>query len=170
MTKNVFITGPPGIGKTAVIRRLLKDLTPLIVRGFFKEEIIENNVCKGFRIVTLDFQDQILGHVFIEGPHRVSGFGINVEGFENLVLPQLTISKEVDLFVLDAIGPMECISQKFCEQVKKIMNSSIPMIATLVGSETPGTLRLSSRKDVAILQVNHKNKEYIWKNILLELE
>ena len=170
MTKNVFITGPPGIGKTTVIKRLLKDLTPLIVKGFFKEEIIENNVCKGFRIVTLDFQDQILAHVFIEGPHRVAGFGINVEGFENLVLPQLKITKEVDLFVIDEIGPMECVSLKFCEQIKQIMNSSIPLIAALVGSEIPGIPKLKNRKDVALLQVNQKNKEYLWKNVLLELE
>ncbi len=170
MTKNIFITGPPGIGKTSLIKRLIKDLSPLIVRGFFKEEIIENNVCKGFRVVTLELRDQILGHVYIEGPHRMSGFGINIEGFEQLVLPQLKIAKEVDLYIIDEIGRMECLSRKFCEQVKQILNSPIPLIATLAGSEIPEIFRLKNRKDVSVLQVTPKNKDDLWKNVLLELE
>jgi len=170
MTKNVFITGPPGIGKTSLIKRLLKDLRPLIVRGFFKEEIIENSVCKGFRVVTLELKDQILGHVYIEGPHRLSGFGVNIEGFEKLVLPQLKIAREVDLFVIDEISRMECLSGKFCEQVRQIMNSPIPLIATLAGSEIPEMFDLKNRKDVAVLQVTQKNKEDLWKNVLLQLE
>jgi nucleoside-triphosphatase len=115
-------------------------------------------------------KDQILGHVYIEGPHRLSGFGVNIEGFEKLVLPQLKIAKEVDLFIIDEIGRMECLSRKFCEQVKQIMNSSIPLIATLAGSEIPDMFRLKNRKDVSVLRVTHKNKEYLWKNVLLELE
>ena len=170
MTKNIFITGPPGIGKTSLIKRLIKDLGPLIVRGFFIEEIIENNVCKGFRVVTMELRDQILGHVYIEGPHRMAGFGINVEGFEKLVLPQLKIAQEVDLYIIDEIGRMECLSGKFCEQVKQIMNSPIPLIATLAGSEIPDMFHLKNRKDVSVLQVTQKNKEHLWKNVLLELE
>jgi nucleoside-triphosphatase len=170
MTKNIFITGPPGIGKTGVIKHLVKDLAPLIMRGFVREEIIENNICKGFRIVTLDMQDQVLGHVYIEGPYRVAGFGVNVEGFENLVLPQLKIARNVDLFIIDEIGQMECISKKFCSQIEQIMNSSIPLIATLSGSGILDLLQLHKRKDMAILQVTRKNRDYIWKNILLELE
>ena len=170
MTKNIFITGPPGIGKTSLIKHLIKDLGPLIVRGFFKEEIVENDVCKGFRVVTLELRDQILGHVYIEGPHRLAGYGINVEGFEKLVLPELKIAREVDLFLIDEIGRMECLSTKFCEQVKQIMNSPIPLIATLAGSEIPELFSLKNRHDVALLQLTQKNKDYLWKNVLLELE
>jgi nucleoside-triphosphatase len=108
--------------------------------------------------------------MYIEGPHRIAGFGINIEGFENLVLPQLKIAKEVDLFIIDEIGKMECLSRKFCEQVKQIMNSPIPLIATLAGSEIPNIFRLKNRKDVSVLQITQKNKDYLWKNVLLELE
>jgi nucleoside-triphosphatase len=170
MNKNIFLTGPPGIGKTSIIKRLIKDLTPLIVRGFYKEEIIENNVCKGFRIVTFELHDQILGHLYIEGPHRVGGFGVNIEGFENLVLPQLKITQYVDLFIIDELGQMECLSRKFCEQVKQIINSPVPLIATLAGSEIQNMFRLKSRKDVSLLRVTHRNKNNLWKNVLLELE
>jgi len=170
MSKNIFLTGPPGIGKTSIIKRIIKDLTPLIIHGFYREEIIENNICKGFRIITLELHDQILGHIYIEGPHRVEGYGVNIEGFEKLVLPQLKITKGVDLFIIDEIGRMECLSRKFCEQVKQIINSPIPLIATMAGSEIPEIFRLKQRKDVSILQVTNNNKDYLWKNVFLELD
>ena len=49
MPHNVLIAGRPGIGKTALINRLYRDLTPLYIRGFYKEAIFENNILNSTR-------------------------------------------------------------------------------------------------------------------------
>lgn len=169
MPKNVILTGPPGVGKTGIIKRLLKDLNALIIHGFYKESIIENNICKGFRIITTDMKAQILAHQYIEGPHRVGEFGVNVEGFEKLVLPELRLNRGTELFIVDEIGKMECLSDLFCRNMYDIFASDYPLIATIASGSLPITQALKSRSDVVFIQVNQHNRESIWKNVLVEL-
>jgi nucleoside-triphosphatase len=169
MAKNVILTGPPGIGKTKVIKRLLKDLNALIVHGFYKEAIIENNVCKGFRTITTDLREQILAHQYIEGPNRVGEFGVNIEGFEKLVLPELVLNRGTELFIVDEIGRMECLSSAFCAQVRTILGSDYPLIATLASSAVVVFQELRSRNDIIFIQVTRGNRESIWKNVLMSL-
>ncbi len=169
MPKNVILTGPPGVGKTRIVKHLLKDLNALIVHGFYKESIIENNVCKGFRIITTDLREQILAHHYIVGPNRIGEFGINVEGFEKLVLPELTLNRGTELFIVDEIGEMECLSKSFCNQITNILDSDYPVIATLAHGAIPSMPEIKKRSDVVLIQVTNRNRESLWKNILLEL-
>jgi nucleoside-triphosphatase len=151
------------------VKRLLKDLIPLVVRGFYKEPIIEFNTLKGYRVITLDLKWQILAHVDIEGPERVENIGINIKGFEDLVLPQLSLFSGTELFIIDEIGRMECLSNKFCHQIGLIFDSRIPAIATGTPGQTAYLDKLKSRNDVTIIKINNKNRDLIWKDILLKL-
>jgi nucleoside-triphosphatase len=169
MPNNVFITGPPRIGKTTIIKHLIKDLKPLIMRGFFKECIIDNQICKGYRILTLDFREQVLAHIHFEGPDRIGEYGINIEGFENFVLPELEVIEDVELFIIDEISNMECLSKKFCIRVLQILESDIPLIASLSLSDIPEILDIKNRNDISILNVTYKNRNALWKKILLEI-
>ena len=85
MAKNVLIAGAPGIGKTSLISRLYRDLTPLLIRGFYKEAIQEYRILKGYRLATFDFQELILAHIHIIGPDRIGEFGLNLDGFNKLI-------------------------------------------------------------------------------------
>lgn len=169
MPNNVIISGPPGIGKTTIIKHLIKDLKPLVLRGFYKEEIIDYEICKGFRIITLDYNEQILAHIHFEGPDRIGEYGLNLEGFENLVLPELNIRDEVELFLIDEISRMECLSKRYCNQILKILNSKIPLIASLASADIPFITSIKQREDISLLHVTYKNRESLWKNILLEI-
>ena len=169
MPNNILIVGPAKIGKTTLIKRLLKDLIPLVVRGFYKEPIIESDIIKGYSIITLDLKWQILAHVDIEGPDRIENIGVNIDGFEQLVLPQLSLFAGTELFIIDEIGKMECLSKKFCQQVQLIFDSKIPSIATGTPGETPYLDELSNRNDVSIIKINNKNRNRLWKDILLQL-
>lgn len=169
MAKNVLIAGAPGIGKTSLISRLYRDLTPLFIRGFYKESIQEYRILKGYRLATFDFQELILAHIHIIGPDRIGEFGLNLDGFNRLITKQLTPDPKVELFLIDEIGLMECSSSQFSQMVIKIMNSKIPLIATLSSHEVLETLNINDREDISILNMTHKNRDTIWKNVMVEL-
>jgi len=169
MAKNVFIAGAPGIGKTSLISRLYRDLTPLFIRGFYKEEIQEYQILKGYRLATFDFQELILAHVHIVGPDRLGEFGLNLDGFNNLIKKQLKPDPEVELFLIDEIGLMECTSIQFRKMIKKILNSSIPLIATLPSHDVLDILKIKERKDIALINMTFKNRDSLWKNVMVEI-
>ena len=148
MAQNVLIAGAPGIGKTSLISRLHRDLTPLFIRGFYKEAIQEYQILKGYRLATFDFQELILAHIHIVGPDRIGEFGLNLDGFNELITHQLAPDPQVELFLIDEIGMMESTSLQFRHMILKVMNSKIPMIATLASHDVLDILKIKNRKDI----------------------
>jgi nucleoside-triphosphatase len=169
MPQNVLIAGAPGIGKTKLINHLYRDLNSLLIHGFHKEAIKENEVLKGYRIITFNYQELILAHVHIEGPDRYQDFGLNLDGFEKIVESEFVVSDPVELFMLDEVGPMECISKTFRHKFIEILDSEIPVIATLASIDLLGVLDLKKRKDISLLTMNHNNRDSMWKKVLVDI-
>ena len=131
MTQHILLTGLPGVGKTTVIKQLADSLTPYHPDGFFTQEIRENGIRKGFELVTLDGRSQLLSHVNIPGPHRVGRYGVDLAGFEALLEVMDLRHSPSQLVILDEIGKMECLSQRFIEEVKALLDSPKMLIATV---------------------------------------
>ncbi|TFH01517.1 MAG: hypothetical protein E4H13_04670 [Calditrichales bacterium] len=169
MPQNVLIAGAPGIGKTTLISRLYRDLTPLLVRGFYKEALHENQVIKGYHLRTFNFQELVYAHIHLEGPDRFGEFGLNKDGLDHLVTRELSTKSGTELFLIDEIGLMECQSVRFCRHIIEAMNSDIPLIATLASIDVLDVLDVKDRKDITLLKMNQKNKNSLWKTVLVEI-
>jgi len=168
MVNKVFITGINGIGKTTLVKRLYRDLSMLVVKGYYKESIVENDIIKGYRLITFDLEEQIIAHVHFVGPDRWSGFGINVSGFEKLVMPQIEYQK-ADLYMFDEIGFLECYSETFCQKFKDLINGPVPVIATFSNIRPVAFRELKKNKNVKLLHMTKENRKTLWKNVLVEL-
>ena len=62
--KNCLLSGPPGCGKTTVIRRLVERLGDLRLAGFYTEEVREQGQRVGFEAVSLSGRRALLVHVW----------------------------------------------------------------------------------------------------------
>jgi len=128
----ILLTGLPGCGKTTAIMKIIDTLGCEKVAGFYTQEIRQNNVRKGFSWKRLDGAAGTLAHINIKGPLRVGKYGVDVAGFEESVVPILGVEQtDVELFVIDEIGKMECLSEKFVAAVRRLFASEKSVLATV---------------------------------------
>lgn len=128
----ILITGLPGCGKTTAVMKILENLDCSKVAGFYTQEIRKADTRKGFHWTRLDGKTGVLSHIDIKGPFRVGKYGVDIAGFEENVVPILDIERpDVELFILDEIGKMECLSEIFIESVHRLFTSEKSVLATV---------------------------------------
>jgi len=128
----ILLTGLPGCGKTTAITRIIGNLDSKKVAGFYTQEIRQDDTRKGFRWTRLDGPTGILAHIDIKGPYKIGKYGVDVSGFEKYVVPILDVEQsDIELFVLDEIGKMECFSDMFVAAVCRLFASNRSVLTTV---------------------------------------
>ena len=84
-TANILITGPPGIGKTTLIRNVCNAYGDQPIAGFYTEEIRQVGKRKGFQLVGLNGERAILSHIDIRSPFRVGKYGVDVDVLDQFI-------------------------------------------------------------------------------------
>lgn len=156
----ILLTGPPGCGKTTTLIRITANLDPGKVAGFYTQEIRQNNTRKGFRWKRLDGPDGILAHIDIKGPPRVGKYGVDVAGFEKSVLPVLDTEHDyTELFVIDEIGKMECLSGKFVAAIRRLFASDRAVLATVAKKGTGLISEVKNHPGVKLFNLTHQEQD-----------
>jgi nucleoside-triphosphatase len=133
----LLLTGLPGCGKTTAVMQIIADLNTQKIAGFYTQEIRQNNIRKGFRWASLNGTSGILAHIDIKDPFRLGKYGVDVAGFEKFVVPILDLEHtNAELFIIDEIGKMECMSEKFVTTVRKLFASDRSVLATVAKKGT----------------------------------
>lgn len=157
---NLLLSGPPRCGKTTVVRRLIEVLGDLRLAGFYTEEMREQGRRVGFRAVGLNGGEILLAHVSIASPFRVGAYGVDPRALLSLLGSELARPAEaVDLYVIDEIGKMECLSPEFVASVRRLFDSPALVLATvaLKGGGFPAEAR--TRADAELVLVTPANRD-----------
>jgi len=163
----LLLTGPPGCGKTTVVCRVLERLSGWRVAGFYTRELREQGRRVGFEAVTPDGRRVLLAHRDSRSPHRVGRYGVELAGFERLVKEELSRSpSSVDLFVVDEIGRMECLSPRFVAAVQNLLASPVPVLATVAQKGRGPIAEVKHAPGVELLQVTPSSRDGLPQEIL----
>ncbi len=155
---NLLLTGKPGVGKTTLIERVAERLRGRLRLAGFTTAEMRNSAGQrlGFRIVTLDGRQGELARIGLPSLVRVGRYGVNLESFERLALPELA-RRDVDLLVIDEIGKMECASARFRRAVEDALDAPVNVLATLGIGRLPFFQALRERPDVELITVTERN-------------
>jgi nucleoside-triphosphatase len=159
MGEALFLTGPPGSGKTTTLRKIV-DRLDCRAGGFTTEEIRQGGRRVGFRLVTLDGREAVMAHVGLRGPHRVGRYGVDLEVLEGLGAESLqNAARECDVVVVDEIGPMELKSDGFRRAVDVVLASKSLVLGTVHERPTAFSQALLARAGVRVLQLDPRERE-----------
>jgi nucleoside-triphosphatase len=158
----VLLQGPPKIGKTTIVERLVKLLSDTTTKasGFVTTELREHGRRVGFVVRDLAGPHAVIAHQDFATEVRVGRFGVDLMAFEHVALPALVRAMDGDaVVVIDEVARMELASTGFIDLLDTIMNSSLLVVGTVHVHSHPVTDVLLRRADVEVIQVDKENRD-----------
>lgn len=154
------MTGLPGCGKTTAVAKAIESLKCRKAVGFYTKEIRKGNVRKGFGWNRLDGASGTLAHLEFKSRFTVGKYGVDIAGFENEVLPVLDVEQgDAELFVIDEIGKMECLSEKFVAAVRRLLACDKALLATVAIKGTGLISEVKTIPDAKLFNLTRENRD-----------
>jgi nucleoside-triphosphatase len=165
MKSSYLLTGRPGTGKTSLIKQAVSPFKDK-AGGFYTEEIRLQGARHGFRIVTLDGQMTRLAHIGLPSPFKISRYGVDIEELETVgVVALQKAAARCDIVVIDEIGRMEIVSDKFKAVVLEIIDSSKMVLGTIMLKSDPWVDKIKQKPQVQLITVTRNNHREVLKQI-----
>lgn len=160
MTKNILVTGKPGCGKSTLVHKLRERLKGRNISGFITPEIKRGGKRYGFKIIDLlSNQEEIMASVDVQSQNRVSKYYVAVEAIDRIMNKLEKSFEEAEVFIIDEIGKMELYSERFKKVIKKFLDSSKPVVATITLARDPFIDEIKRRADCKMFYLEKNNGE-----------
>lgn len=157
--KNILLTGPPGVGKTTVVMRLVESLGDG-VDGFYTRELRESGRRTGFLLKSLDGKEGLLAHVDLKYGPKVGRYTVDLEDLDSVGTSSIRRAvRSKRIVILDEIGRMELLSDGFRREVLRALNSGSRVVATIREGSDRFCDSIKEREDVVIVRVSESNRE-----------
>lgn len=150
----VLVTGPPRSGKTTLTKAvvsLLRERGELLA-GFTTGDIKRGGRRTGFTISGIGGLERRLAVRGGTGP-RVGSYSVDVAAFEEVALLEIENGLEIGAtLVVDEIGKMELLSERFSALVPRIMGAE-RVLATAPAHSDPFSDALKARTDIYLVEL-----------------
>ncbi|KAM7249070.1 hypothetical protein ACFE04_029092 [Oxalis oulophora] len=168
----ILITGPPGCGKTTLIKNIVEKLRneKIPCDGFFTEEVRVNGVRRGFDIVVLNNESRYpLAYISNtrgeRKPPSVGRYTVDVDSF-NSSLQQVFKDEDSSpkVLIIDEIGKMELFSENFKNIVKRLYDQKSNVIVASIPVERknlPFVEQLCQSPSAELISVNVGNRNLL---------
>ena len=164
MIRVLLVTGPPCVGKTTVLTKIVNMLRQrgFNVSGMLSREVRENGVRVGFEIQDLVSERRgRLAHINQQSGPQVGRYHVNLADLDAVGVHAIMDAVEnCDIVAIDEVGPIELFSQKFKDAIETALKSAKTIVA-VVHWKAKGRLinKMKTREDAEIFTVTSDNRD-----------
>ncbi len=161
--KKIFFTGEKGIGKSTLLKKIIKNVD-CSIGGFIQEKEFTEET-KNFKVISL---------YNLEDSYSVGIYDIKKDVLYTDTNIFNVISEEIllkslcnrELIVLDELGFMEESVPLFKDTIFKILNSDKPVIGVLKECNGNFVQEIAKRQDVQVIRIDENNRDFMEDKIL----
>ncbi len=164
----IGITGMPNVGKTETLKKIIGFLEKAgyVSEGMITEAILKDDTRIGFKVADYLTKDsKIFAHIDFEDKEHVGTYGVDTEALDEIGIPAIEKAinnEDIHIIIIDEIGKMEMLSERFCEAVVAALDCDKPIMITLhKKSRTPLLQDVRRRDDIRILEVTPVNRNLL---------
>lgn len=108
----------------------------------------------------------MIAHVGFSHTYRVGKYGVDVASIDQFAERVLAIAEQNDLYIVDEIGKMECMSSRFNDAIRNLLNANKPLIATIAKKGEGLIDEVKRRPECEMWEVNVANRDSLDTKIL----
>ena len=158
-----LVTGPPGVGKSTVVSRVILRLKSagVIIGGCTTQERRSKGARTGFAITDLtDGRTGVLATVASRLGPKVGRYKVNLTDLAGVGAASVEkAAKSSEVVVIDEVGPMELVSPEFRRAVRNAIGSGKPLVV-VAHERLDDDLLNDLRRDAAeTFEVSLENRE-----------
>lgn len=157
----LLLAGRPGVGKTTVLREAAELLSDWRLAGFYTEEMRDGGARTGFRGVAFDGSaEAVIARADDPEPPRIGRYAVDVAAIDEIAAATLRIDEsEADAVLVDEIAKMECLASEFLDSVTDLLDTSLPMVATVAREGTGLIAEVKNRPEALLWEVTPSNRD-----------
>lgn len=162
----ILLSGIPGVGKSTILKNLIKTLNLKKIKVCIVEEIRNNEKRSGFNVKYIPSEKESLlaSKTLKLSDIYMSDYSVNLDAIEQEMIPfmkEMTTTKENDLLIFDEIGRMQNLSSHFIKAVDKLLESKNDLLATIVYDDEPWARKYKDDKNNFLITVTLSNRDFI---------
>ena len=163
--KNIFLTGDIQVGKTTMIKRILRE-TGLRYGGFATIPYYKKDILRGFMLNSLNPQERNEAAAVI-GYNSEGSWKAVPEMFDEFGSEIIRDSMQGDLqvIIMDELGFFESEAAVFQATVHACLDAAIPVLGVVKAKSTSFLDSVRARKDTSVLTVGTVDREMVYQQL-----
>ncbi len=165
---NILITGPPASGKSTLLQEITKGKN---ISGIITNEIRKDHERWGFVVADVKTERHTIMASTDIRPAVVGKYGVDVFAFEKIAVPAIEngINDENAIIIIDEIGNMELLSERFKIVVEKALETKRVLGTISMKSRDDFVSKVKLRSDVRVYYLTPINHERVKEEITKSL-
>lgn len=164
---HIFLQGQRGIGKSTLLREVLRPAAPILA-GFSTQRLMEAGNTIGYRAVSTEgelcpvetfYKAHTKGVFLLRGKPNVSVLEQTI-----LQLERDSQKEHVKLILLDEIGGIELVSEQFMRSINRLLSGGKPCIGVFKSAENMAHTRSMLQLESCYFELHEKLEQCIIQN------